>query len=96
MSTANNDERIGRIYRDKTGNRKRLAVVNSELGNIANLLKKASSQLECLLANEKSELNSVLSQLDIEYTLKLLAQREQLNRQIHAANEELKRLGVPL
>jgi ABC-type transporter Mla subunit MlaD len=96
VSTANKDEMIGRVYRAKTANRQRLAFVNSELNAIALLFKKASSQLECLLANERSELNSVLSQLDINRTLQLLAEREKLNRDIHSANEELKRLGVPL
>ena len=96
MSEASKDEMIGRIYRDKTGSRKRVAFVNSELAGIAVLFKKASSQLECLLANERSDLTSVLSQLDVRHTLELVAEREQLNRRIHAANEELKRLGVPL
>lgn len=90
------DEMIGRIYRAKTANRQRLAFVNSELSGIAVLFKKASSQLECVLANERSELNPVLSQVDINHTLQLLAEREQLTREIHSANEELKRLGVPL
>jgi hypothetical protein len=96
VSDATKDEMIGRIYRDKTGNRKRLSFVNSELAGIAVLFKKASSQLECLLAHERSDLNSVLSQIDIGHTLELVAEREQLNRRIHSANEELKRLGVPL
>jgi hypothetical protein len=94
-SGQNKDETIGRIYRIKAANRQRLAFVNSELGNIAGLLKKASSQLECLLANERSELHSVLSQLDIHRTLQLLAEREHLTREIHSANQELRRLGVP-
>ncbi len=95
MSTPNQDEMIGRIYRRKTANRKRLAMVNSELGSIAGLFKKAGSQLECLLAHERAEL-SVLSQLNVDRTLQLLAEREELSRDIHSANEELKRLGVPL
>lgn len=96
MNTANKDEMIGRIYRAKTADRQRLAFINSELSGIAGLLRKASSQLECLLANERSELHSVLSQLNIGSTLQLLAEREQLTRNIDTANEELKRLGVPL
>jgi hypothetical protein len=96
MNPVNKDEMIGRIYRAKTGNRQRLAFVNSELSGIAVLLKKASSQLECVLANERAGLNSVLSQLDINHTLELIAEREQLTRDIQSANEELKRLGVPL
>lgn len=96
MNTGSEDEMIGRIYRAKTANRKRLAFVNSELNGNAVLLKKASSQLECLLANERSELTVVLSQLNIDRILQLLAEREKLNRDIHSANEELKRLGVPL
>jgi hypothetical protein len=96
MHHANKDEMIGRIYRAKTANRQRLAFVNSELSGIAGLFKKAHSQMECLLANERSELHSVLSQLNIDRTLQLLAEREKLTRDIHSANEELKRLGVPL
>lgn len=63
---------------------------------MAVLFKKAHTQIECLLANERSELHSVLSQINVERTLQLLAEREQLMRQINSANEELKRLGVPL
>ncbi len=96
METTNKDELIGRIYRIKTSNRQRLAFINSELNSIAVLFKKASSQLECLLANERSELHSVLSQIDVNHTLQLLAEREELIRQIQSANEKLKSLGVPL
>jgi hypothetical protein len=94
MSSASKDEMIGRIYRTKTAQRQRLAFINSDLNGIAVLFKKASCQLECLLANERSDLHSVLSQINIEQALQLLAEREQLLRQIQAANEELKRLGV--
>jgi hypothetical protein len=96
MSTNSKDEQIGRIYRIKTTNRQRLAFINSELSSISMLFKKASSQLECLLANERSEVNSVLGQIDIHRTLQLLAEREQLIGYINSANEELKKLGVPL
>ena len=96
MNSANKDEMIGRIYRRKTARRQRLSFVNAELSSIAVLFKKAHSQLECLLGHERSDLNSVLSQINIERTLQLLAEREQLTREINSANEELKRLGVPL
>jgi hypothetical protein len=96
MDTHSKDEMIGRIYRKKTANRQRLAFINSELAGVAVLFKKASTQLDCLLANERSELHSVLSQLNVNRTLELLAEREQLTRDIQAANQELKRLGVPL
>ena len=96
MHGVSKDELIGRIYRAKAANRQRLAFINSELSNIALLLKKAGSQLDCLLGNQRSEINSVLSQVDISRTLQLLAEREQLQHEIHSANEELKRLGVPL
>jgi hypothetical protein len=92
MNTAHKDELIGRIYRAKTTDRQRLAFINSELSGIAELFKKASSQLECLLANERSELHSVLSQLNIGSTLQLLAEREQLTHNIEIADGELKRL----
>ena len=96
MNSPSKDEMIGRIYRTKTAHRQRLSFINSELSGIAVLFKKAHSQLECLLSHERSELHSVLSQISIEHTLQLLAEREQLMRQINSANEELKRLGVPL
>lgn len=96
MSSASKDEIIGRIYRTKAAHRQQLAFINSELNAIAVLFKKASCQLECLLAHERCELHSVLSQINIDHTLQLLAEREQLTRRIAAANEELKRLGVPL
>jgi hypothetical protein len=96
MSSASKDEMIGRIYRTKTAHRQRLAFINSELSGTCGLFKKAASQLECLLAHERSDLHSVLSQINVEHTLQLLAEREQLMQQISSANEELKRLGVPL
>jgi hypothetical protein len=96
MNDANKDEMIGRIYRDKTENRNRLAFANSELASIAALFKKAGAQLECVLADDRSELHSVLSQLNIDHPLTLLAEREELIRKIHAANDDLKKLGVPL
>ena len=92
MNADTKDEQIGRIYRAKMANRERLAFINSELSSISVLFKKASSQLDCLLANERSEVNSVLSQIDINHTLELLAEREQLIRRINSANQELKRL----
>ncbi|HZS56507.1 MAG TPA: hypothetical protein VFA65_19025 [Bryobacteraceae bacterium] len=95
MNAASRDEMIGRIYRSKATDRQRLAFINSELSGIAGLLKKASSQLECLLANERSELYSVLSQLNISGTLQLLAEREQLTHNIETADEELRRLRAP-
>ena len=94
MNGDTRDEQIGRAYRTKVANRQRLALINSELSSFSTLFKKAASQLECLLANERSELNSVLSQIDINRTLQLLAEREQLIRRINAANKDLKKLGV--
>ena len=96
MDADTRDERIGRIYRSKAAKRQRLAFINSELSSTSVLFKKAHAQLECLLGNERSELHSVLSQIDISRTLQLLAEREQLIRQINAANQEFKNLGVPL
>ncbi len=88
------DEQIGRIYRHKTDHRKRLAFIDSELASTVNLFRKAASQLECLLAKQRSEVTSTLSQLNIDQVLRLLAERDQLQRRISDANEELRRLGV--
>jgi hypothetical protein len=96
MNTHEQDEQIGRIYRHKTDHRKRLAFIDAELGNTVGLFRKAGSQLEALLAKQRCELNSTLSQLNIDQILRLLAEREQLQRKISDANDELRRLGVPV
>lgn len=96
MNSREQDEQIGRIYRHKTDHRKKMSFIDAELSDEVNLLRKAASQLECLLAKQPSEVTSVLSQLNIEHILRLLANREQLQQKISDANEELKRLGVRL
>ena len=95
MSGLKKQEEIGRIYRTQSVNRERLAFINSELSGVSVLLKKASSQLECLLAHERSDINAALSQIDINRVVQLIAAREKLMRDIDAANEQLKRLGAP-
>lgn len=94
MSTHNQDELIGRIYRHKTADRQRLSFIDAELSSAACVMKKASSQLEALLANQPSEIDSVLSRIHIDGILKLLAERNQLKRRIAEANERLRSLGV--
>ena len=94
MNSREQDEQIGRIYRHKTDDRKRLAFIEAELGNTVNLFRKAASQLESLLAQQPAELNSVLSQMNVDHVLALIAEREQLQRKISAANDQLRRLGV--
>jgi uncharacterized protein YPO0396 len=94
MDTHDQDELIGRIYRYKTEYRKRLAFIDAELSDAAQLFKKASSQLECLLAHERSELEPVLSKINVDRILKLVAEREQIYVRLADANDELKRLGV--
>jgi uncharacterized protein YPO0396 len=94
MNTHRQDELIGRIYRHKTEDRKRLAFVEAELSDAAALFKTAGSQLESLLARQRSELEPVLSKLNVDRVLKLVAEREQIYRRLADANEELRRLGV--
>ena len=94
MDTQNRDELIGRIYRQKTDARKRLAFLEAELSDAAGLFKTAASQLECLLARERCDLEPVLSKLNINYVLKLVAEREQIIRRLTDANEQLRRLGA--
>jgi hypothetical protein len=94
MNTREQDEQIGKIYRHKKEHQKRLYFIDAELGSTVNLLRKAASQLEALLQKQPSELNSALSQLDVNHMLALLAEREQLQRKISDANEALRRLGV--
>jgi uncharacterized protein YPO0396 len=94
MNKHQQDELIGRIYRHKTEDRKRLAFIDAELSDAAQLFKKAAAQLECLLARERSELEPVLSKISIDQVLKLIAEREQIYRRLAQANQELRRLGV--
>lgn len=94
MDTHEQDELIGRIYRHKSEHRKRLAFIDAELSDAAQLFKKAASQVECLLARERSELEPVLSKINVDRVLKLVAEREQIYRQLADANEQLKHLGV--
>ena len=96
MKTQQQDELIGRIYRYKTEYRKRLAFIDAELSDAAQIFKKASSQLESLLAHERSELEPVLSRISVDRILKLLAEREQIYLRLADLNDELKRLGVQL
>lgn len=94
MTGQERDEKIGRIYRHKTADRHRLSFIDAELSNAACLFKKASSQLEALLAGERSEIDSVLSRIDVNRLLELLAEREQIQRRIADANDELRELGA--
>jgi hypothetical protein len=94
MDNHRRDELIGRIYRHKTEARKRLAFLEAELSDAAQLFKKAGSQVEALLARERSELEPVLAKLNIDRVLKLVAEREQIFQRMAEANQELRRLGV--
>lgn len=94
MDNHRRDELIGRIYRHQTEARKRLAFLEAELSDAAQLFKKAGSQVEALLARERSELEPVLAKLNIDRILKLVAEREQICRRMAEANQELRRLGV--
>jgi hypothetical protein len=94
MNTHQRDELIGRIYRHKTEHRKRLSYIDAELSDASQLFKKASAQLECLLAGERSELEPVLAKVSVDRVLKLLAEREQIYRRLAEANEQLRHLGV--
>lgn len=94
MKTPQKDELIGRIYRHKTEDRQRLAFIEAELSDAAQLFKKAASQLEALLDRQRSELEPVLAKLDIDRVLQLVAEREQIFQRFVDANEQLRRLGV--
>lgn len=94
MNNHPENERIGRIYRHKTEYRKRLSFIDAELSDASQLFKKASAQLECLLAHERAEVEPVLSKVNVDRVLKLLAEREQIHDRLAEANRELRRLGV--
>jgi hypothetical protein len=94
MDTQDKDELIGRIYRQKAEARKRLAFIEAELSDAARLFKTAASQLECLLARERCDLEPVLAKLNVDYVVKLVAEREQIFRRLAEANDQLRRLGA--
>jgi uncharacterized protein YPO0396 len=94
MDTHQQDELIGRIYRHKTEDRKRLSAIDAELSEIATLFRKAGAQLEALLAKQRSELQPVLAKLNVDHVLRLLAEREQLHTRMAEANAQLRNLGV--
>lgn len=94
MTGHERDEKIGRIYRHKTADRQRLSFIDAELSNAACLFKKAASQLEALLAREPSEADSALSRIHVDAILQLLAERDQIQRRIADANDELRELGA--
>ena len=96
MNNHSENERIGRIYRHKTEYRKRLSFIDAELSEASQLFKKAASQLECLLARERSEVEPVLAKVNVDRVLKLLAEREQIYNRLSEANQELRRLGVQI
>lgn len=94
MRDSERDEKIGRIYRHKTADRQRLSFLDAELSNAACLFKKVSSQLEALLARQPADVDSVLSRVNVDYLLRLLAERQQIERRIAEANEQLHNLGA--
>ncbi len=94
MNNHPENERIGRIYRHKTEYRKRLSFIDAELSDASQLFKKAAAQLECLIAQERSEVEPVLAKVNVDRILKLLAERAQICERLSEANEQLRRLGV--
>jgi outer membrane PBP1 activator LpoA protein len=94
MASQQQDEVIGKLYRCKDAERKRLALIDAELSTAAELLKTAATQLDKLLSKQPSEVQPALSRVDVNSILKLLAERQLLQRRIAEANEKLKALGV--
>jgi DNA repair ATPase RecN len=93
MSTQDRNEMIGRILRQQTEDRKAIAFIDAELSDAANSLKKAATQIECLISHEPADVGSALSRINMERILNRLAHREQLQRKLETAKEHLKRLG---
>lgn len=88
------DEIIGRICRQESADRKALAFVDAQLSDTANLFRKAATQIDCLLANEPSELGPALAKINMDHILKVLAQRQQLQRRLADAHALLKLHGA--
>ena len=94
MDRNDRDELIGRLHRYKADYRKRLAFIDAELSNAAEVFQAASSQLHCLLAGERSDAEPALSKVDVTRVLNLMAEREQICRRIADVNQQLKQFGV--
>jgi hypothetical protein len=85
---------VGRLLRHRETDAKRLSFINAELSQAVVALKTACSQLTALLDRHPSDVHSALSRVDVNYILKLLAEREHVCRRIAAADGELRRLNL--
>jgi hypothetical protein len=96
MNSPEPEEAIGKIYRCRDADVKRISFINAELSDAARCLKTVASQLEALLNDQRSEVQPAIAKIDINGILKLLAERYQLLRRVAEANRQLRHLGASL
>jgi hypothetical protein len=94
MNSPQHEEAVGKLYRQRDADSKRLSFINAELSDAAACLKTVANQIEALLSNRQSGVQPAIAKVDIHRILKLLAEHAQLQRHIAEANGELRRLGV--
>lgn len=94
METHNREEMIGKIYRQQAEFRKAVSFIDAELSDAAGNFKKAATQIECLIADRPADVGPALSKINTDRILKILAERERLQRRLGDAREQLKRLGA--
>ena len=82
----------GKLLREERGAHERRAYVDAELSDAATLFRKAATQVESLLADERSTATSALSKINMAHILSMIAERDVLQRKIAAAHAELQRM----
>ncbi len=94
MNSPQHEEAVGKLYRQRDADSKRLSFIKAELSDAAVCLKTAASQIEALLSSQRSEVQPAIANIDMHRILRLLAEHEQLQRRMAEANQQLRRLGV--
>jgi hypothetical protein len=68
-----------------------LAFINAELRLIADLFKEASSQIQNLVDHKPAYVGSVLSKINVDRTLNLLSELEELQRTLSTCEAQLRK-----
>ena len=94
MEAHDRDEMIGRIYRQQADFRKAVSFIDAELSEAAAAFKKVATQIECLISHQPSDVGSALSRINADRIIKIIGERERLQRRLADTREQLKRLGA--
>jgi hypothetical protein len=92
LTQAERDLAVGKLIREERDAHERRAYLDAELSDAATAFRRAATQIECLLADNRSCVSPAMSKINMKHIVALLAEREVLQRKIHAAHAELQRL----